>query len=194
MGILEGKVAIVTGAGRGLGKYEAIALAKEGAAVTVCSRTYEDVAKVAEQIQDLGSRAFAIKCDVRNRDQVNQVVKKTVSEFGTVDILVNNAQIIFDNHPMEEWTDEEMRATWEFGPLWSYYFMLSFFPYMKKNGGRIINFASPGGHGQVTGVLGYSMAKEAIRSLTRCGAREWELGIMRPNTGWKDGAIVSVWK
>lgn len=173
MGILDGKVAIVTGAGKGLGVSEAIALAKEGAAVTVCARTLADVQNTAKQIEALGGRALAVQCDVRDREQVKHVVQETVNKFGTVDILINNAQIVFDAHPLEAWSDEEMRATWESGALASWYFMVACFPYLKQNRGRVINFCSPAGHGRFPGMVGYSMAKEAVRSLTRCGAREW---------------------
>ena len=173
MGILEGKVAIVTGAGKGLGVGEAMALAKEGAAVTVASRTLADVAATAKAIEDIGGRALAVKCDVRDQIQVNDMVAETLAKFGAVDILVNNAQIMAEAHPLEEWTAEEMLASYESGPLGSWYSMLACFPYMKKNGGRIINFCSVAGHGILSGYSGYSMAKEAIRALTRNAAREW---------------------
>lgn len=173
MTILSGKVAIVTGAGKGLGVGEALALAKEGAAVTVCARTLADVENTAQQIEAVGGRAHATRCDVRDREQVQRVVDETLAAFGRVDVLVNNAQMVYGPQPIETWTDEQMRATWESGPLASWQFMQACFPHFQTDGGRVINFCSPAGHGRMLGYAGYSMAKEAIRSLTRCAAREW---------------------
>jgi NAD(P)-dependent dehydrogenase (short-subunit alcohol dehydrogenase family) len=173
MGVLEGKVAIVTGAGKGIGKAEAFALAKEGAAVALMARTYEDVVRVAKEIEAFGGRAIAVKCDVANADQVNQAVAVTIKTFGTVDILVNNAGVIPTPKPVVEWTEDQMRASWETGLLGSWLFMVACFPYLKNRDGRIINTCSGAGHGVIQGFLGYAATKEAIRSITRTAAREW---------------------
>jgi NAD(P)-dependent dehydrogenase (short-subunit alcohol dehydrogenase family) len=174
MGILDGKVAIVTGAGKGIGEGEALALAKEGAAVAVLARTFADVQRTAETIESLGARALPLACDVRIAEQVNAAVDATVKRFGRVDILVNNAQIMPAQHAFETWTEQEMRDMWESGLLGSWLFMMACLPHMKaQGGGRIINTCSAAGHGLIKGYVGYSTAKEAIRSLTRCAAREW---------------------
>lgn len=173
MGILNGKIAIVTGAGKGLGAGESLALAKEGASVVVLARTFHDVVQTAKRIEEVGGRALPLKCDVQDRNQVDAAVKTTIEEFGTVDILVNNAQAMIVQHPFETWTEQEMRDSWESGLLGSWFFMMACFPHMKNRGGKIINTCSAAGHGRVSNLVGYSTAKEAIRSLTRCGAREW---------------------
>ena len=177
MGILDGKVAIVTGAGKGIGKAEAITLAKEGAAVTVVARTLKDVEKVAQEIVDLGGQALPIKCDVSVREEVNQVVAATVEKFGGVDILVNNADFLgFSFAPLEEWPEEHIRNNFNVGAMGSYYFMVACLPFMKEKGsGKIINTCSEGGYGQhlKVPVVGYAMGKEAIRALTRQAAMEW---------------------
>jgi NAD(P)-dependent dehydrogenase (short-subunit alcohol dehydrogenase family) len=174
MGILDGKVAIVSGAGKGCGKGEALALAKEGAKVTVLARTLSDVEQTAKEIERVGGEALAVRCDVCDVDQVNEVVRSTVQRFGTVDILVNNAQIVYPRHPVEDWTLEEMRSTYESGVLGSWAFMVACLPHMKAaSGGRIINFCSAAGHGIAPGYVGYAAAKEGIRALTRTAAREW---------------------
>lgn len=173
VGILDGKVALVTGAGKGLGKSEARALAREGAQVAVLARTFADVEYTASEIRQLGGRALALQCDVCVREQVERSVETTLREFGAVDILVNNAQIIYPAHPLESWTEMEMRNSYESGLLGSWFFMVACFPYMKRKGGRIINFCSGAGHGVLNGYAGYAAAKEAIRSLSRTAAREW---------------------
>ena len=173
-GVLTGKIAIITGAGSGIGEGEARALAKEGAKVVLVGRTLEKVEKVADDIRSTGGEAIAMRCDVRNRDDIDTVVASTIEEFGQIDILVNNAQIMPGlSKPMMKWTEQEMRDTWESGYLGSWMFMTACFPHMKENGGRVINTCSPTGHGTMRGFVGYGAAKEAIRSLTRSAAREW---------------------
>lgn len=92
MGQLDGKVAIVTGAGRGIGKAIAKVFAREGAKVVVASRTPATVASVVAEIEAEGFIAFGVVVDVSNKEQIFNMVAETVKKFGTVDILVNNAQ------------------------------------------------------------------------------------------------------
>jgi NAD(P)-dependent dehydrogenase (short-subunit alcohol dehydrogenase family) len=190
MGILDGKVAIVTGAGKGLGIGEAMALAKEGARVSLVARTFEDVVRTVKDIEAVGGTALALACDVRDGKQVKQAVAETVKAFGTVDILVNNAHIVPWEHPLEEWTEEQMREQFDSGYFGSWYFMMECFPLMRPKGGRIINFVSGAGHGSSgAGWVGYGASKEAIRSLTRTAAREW--GKYRINVNAISPAAVS---
>ena len=88
---LEGKIAIVTGAGRGIGKGIALGFAQAGAHVAVCARTLEQVEATAAEIRELGRKSIAIQVDVRDNDQVQHMVNQTVKEFDRIDILVNNA-------------------------------------------------------------------------------------------------------
>jgi len=90
---LKGKVAIVTGAGRGIGKAIALTLAEAGADITVAARTTEQIERTAEEIRKLGRRALAVPTDVTKKEQVASVVEQTVSQFGKIDILVNNAGV-----------------------------------------------------------------------------------------------------
>ncbi len=94
MGKLDQRVAIVTGGGTGIGRSIALALAKEGADVVVCSRKMANLEKVAEEVKALGRRSLAIAADVSVKKQVQNMVKQTVDEFGRIDILVNNAGIL----------------------------------------------------------------------------------------------------
>ena len=114
------------------------------------------------------------RCDVRIRDDIDSVVAATIDKFGQIDILVNNAQIMPGMHrPLLEWTEQDMRDMWESGFLGSWMFMMACFPHMKDGGGRIVNTCSASGHGNVWGLAGYGVNKEAIRGLTRTAAREW---------------------
>src|SRR3954447_10694987 len=98
---LAGKVAIVTGAGQGIGRGIALALAKEGATAVVAGRTLDKGESVAAEIADAGGRALAVQCDVANRADVDRLVDVAVEAFGTVDILVNNAQAIPRNRRLQ---------------------------------------------------------------------------------------------
>lgn len=175
MGVLTDKVAIISGAGTGIGEGEAHALAKEGAKVVLVGRTFANVEKVAQDIQSFaGQQAIAMECDVRKQEDIDRTVKATIDKFSQIDILVNNAQIMpGQGRPLLEWTEQDMRDSWESGYLGSWLFMKAVFPYMKERGGRIVNTCSPTGHGDVPGFGGYGAAKEAVRSLTRSAAREW---------------------
>jgi len=103
---LKGKVAIITGARRGMGRTHALTLAKAGAKVVVSDISLEDCEKVVEEIKKEKGEAIAVKCDVTKREEVDEMVKKTVGEFGKIDILVNNAGIL-QFKPFMELTEED---------------------------------------------------------------------------------------
>jgi len=182
MGKLEGKVAIVTGAGQGIGRGITIALAREGAKVVVSSRTASRVESVRQEIIAAGGVAIGATCDVAHADQIRALVARTVTEFGAIDILVNNAQgfgteakpagtpvlAALESFPEAEW-DYTMKT----GPLATLRAMQEVFPHMRDRGGRIINFGSRRGQVGYPGSVAYNAAKEAIRAITRTGAREW---------------------
>ncbi|MBI2964249.1 MAG: SDR family oxidoreductase [Deltaproteobacteria bacterium] len=179
---LSGKVAIVTGAGRGIGRGIAIAYAREGAKVVVASRTKSTVDSVVEEIQAERGTALGIACDVGRRDDVFAMVAKTVSAFATVDILVNNAQGFGTERrraptplptPLEDLDEEEWEYTFRTGALATLWGMKAVFPCMKDRGGKIINFGSYLGQIGGEGTAAYNAAKEAIRALSRTAAREW---------------------
>lgn len=173
-GVLQGKVAIITGARRGIGKAEATALAAEGAKVVACDLVYEDLLTVRDEIAASGGECLPLQCDVREKDQIQNVVKKTIEKYGKVDILVNNAQGGLEPVVLEDITDELVAMSLYSGPVASLRFMQACFPYMKaQKWGRIINTASGASKGGVPNFANYAMAKGAIASLTYAAATDW---------------------
>jgi len=173
MGKLDGKVAIVTGAGQGIGRGVALALAKEGVPVVVADIREAACQTTANEIKAIGARALPVTCDVSRRDQVKAVVAAAVKEFGTVDILVNVAQAMRNDVPFQDTTDEDMQLALGTGLMGTFYFMQECFPYMKDHGGKIINFASAAGLEGHNNWTAYAAAKEGIRALTRVACHEW---------------------
>ncbi|MFJ4295685.1 SDR family NAD(P)-dependent oxidoreductase [Curtobacterium sp. NPDC089689] len=172
---LAGKVAIVTGARRGIGRAEALTLARAGANVVI-SDVFDDdeLRAVAEEIAAAGSEALALRCDVTKKDDIDVLVQHTVARFGRIDILVNNAQTGLTPVPWEDLTDELVTQSFESGPLASYRLMQAVFPLMKQQRwGRIINTASGASRGGVENFGHYAMAKGAVASLTYAAATDW---------------------
>ncbi|MFC1999707.1 SDR family NAD(P)-dependent oxidoreductase [Chloroflexota bacterium] len=173
MGKLDGKAAIVSGAGQGVGRGIALALAKEGAAVVIAELDPDTCRRTADEIRTLGGRSLMATTDVRRHEEVNAAVAAAVEEFGTVDILVNNAQAMRTPVPLENVTDRDMAMELESGLMAALYFMQACFPYFKEHGGKIINLASGAGLSGYPGLTAYAVAKEGIRALTRVAAHEW---------------------
>jgi NAD(P)-dependent dehydrogenase (short-subunit alcohol dehydrogenase family) len=179
---VKGKVAIVTGAGRGIGRGIALAYGAAGIKVAVVSRTQKTVDGVTEEIRKAGGTALGVTCNVGDREAVFAMVDRVARQLGRVDILVNNAQGHgpADNpaaapvlQPLENFDESEWEHSFRTGVTASLWSMKAVFPHMKDRGGRIVNFGSAWGQLGNQGSAAYNANKEAIRGLTRTAAREW---------------------
>jgi NAD(P)-dependent dehydrogenase (short-subunit alcohol dehydrogenase family) len=186
VGTLEGKVAIVTGSGQGIGRGMALALAKEGASLMIAEFNSSTRAAVVEEVRALGGRAIGHDCDVSSCDEVEAMVALTAQELGGVDILINNAQSFGravggsraaptpDLTGIEDFDDAAWDNTIRTGLYGSFYTMRAAFPHLRDGGaGRIINFGSGWGLLGRVGAVAYNATKEGIRGLSRTAAKEW---------------------
>lgn len=169
---LSEKVAIVTGASRGIGRAIAEALAREGASVVVCSRTLEANEETAELIEAEGGSAHAYRVDVTDAESVAALVKGVVDKFGRIDVLVNNAGVTADNLLLRlkeaDWdkvVDTNLKGTFNFIKAVAR-------TMIKQRGGKIINITSVVGMVGNPGQANYCAAKAGIIGLTKSVARE----------------------
>jgi len=170
---LDGKVAIVTGAGRGIGAGCARALAEAGADVVGGARTLEQVEAVAEDIRGLGRRALAIPCDVLERAQMENLVARTVEEFGRIDILVNNAGG-YPPVPALRTSEKAFEESFRFNVTTAFLMSRFVIPHMLENdGGSIVNVSSAAGRIPMSGFVAYGTAKAALSFMTREFAMEF---------------------
>jgi len=172
---LKGKVVIITGARQGMGKADALLFAKNGAKVTVADISQEECQLVVEEIEKSGGEGLAVRCDVTNEKEVEEMVKKTVDKFGKVDILVNNAGIC-QFKPFLEMTEEEWKKTLDVN-LKGYFLCAKACAkeMIKHKSGAIVNIASVV-MGQIgmgmAGLAHYSASKGGIAALTKTLALE----------------------
>ena len=184
---LAGKVAIVTGARRGMGRTHALALAKAGAKVVVSDISQEECEKVVQEIKTTGGQALAVKCDISKKTEVDELVKKTVEAFDKLDILVNNAGICIFK-PFLEMTEEEFVKTIDIN-LKGYFLCaqaaakeMAKNPSTNSGRGKIVNIASIA-MGQVgvgfQGLTHYSASKGGIVAMAEAMSLELApIGIM----------------
>ncbi len=173
---LKGKVAIITGARRGMGKADALAFAKNGAKVVVADIFQKECELVVDEIKKNGGEGLAVKCDVTDKKEIEEMVKKTVDKFGKVDILVNNAGIC-QFKPFLELTEEEWDRTLDIN-LKGYFLCAQTVAkeMVKQKSGTIVNIASVV-MGQIgmgmAGLAHYSASKGGIAALTKTLALEF---------------------
>ena len=172
MSLLANKVAVVTGAGRGIGRAVALAYARMGADVACVSRTEENSAKAAAEVEALGRRAWAVAVDVSDTAAVDAAAGKILDDAGRVDILVNNAGVTRDNLLMrmseEEWDtviNTNLKGAFNFTRALTR-------PFIKQRSGRIINIASVIGLIGNAGQSNYAASKAALIGFTKSVAKE----------------------
>jgi NAD(P)-dependent dehydrogenase (short-subunit alcohol dehydrogenase family) len=171
-GKLAGKVALITGASRGLGKAMALALAGEGAAIALVARDREALERTAEEVWRTGSGAQVFQADVTSEEQVLRLEKEVTEACGRVQILVNNAGIIIRKQ-LTEFTLDEWRSVLDASLTSTFLMCRAFVPHMQGSGyGRVINLASTMAHVSIPGRSAYSAAKSAVLGLTRALALE----------------------
>ena len=180
---LPGKVALVTGGSRGIGRAIALGLAEAGADVVLASRKLPDLQAVAQEISQMGRRALAVQANTRHLPEIDNLVKKTMEEFGQIDILVNNAA----TNPIFGSVFNVDEGAWDvtFGLNLKGYFFLSqtVGKIMRdKGGGTIINISSDGGFRPYVGMGIYCVSKAGIVMLTKALAQEWGQYNIRVNS------------
>ena len=170
---LKGKVALITGASRGIGKAIAIEFAREGAEVIILNYVKNDEAasETKEELESLGAKVLLAKGDVSKRNCIKILIDKAFKTFGKIDILVNNAAIL-QQKPFETITDEEWDRMFEVNLKAPFMLIQEVIPYMvKQKWGRIINIASIGGQWGGNLAVHYAATKAALISLTLSIAR-----------------------
>lgn len=182
-GLLQNKVAIVTGGAKGLGHGISRRMAREGAMLLITGRDGAATERVAAEIRsDFGTRAVGISADMGVKDEVLGMVDRAVAEFGGLDVLVTNASALSPNVLLEHKTDDMLRQTLDIGTWGTWWAMRAAFPHMKaRGGGSIVNFYSIDAQTGAWLHSDYNMNKGAILGLTRSAAVEWGRFNIRTN-------------
>ena len=172
---LSNKIAIITGAGRGIGRAIAIAFAKEGAKVSLVARTVSELEETAQLIEEYGSTSLVIPTDVTQPSSVASMVQETVSQYGRVDILVNNAGVpgpigALQNNKIDDWI-----KTIQVNVIGPYLCCKSVVPLMtNQGGGKIINLAGAGANNAWANLSAYCTSKAGVVRMTEVLALELE--------------------
>src|SRR3984885_7442657 len=187
---LTGRIAIITGGSIGLGRQMAEGLAEMGASLVLCARTRERCQQAAEELQPLGVKAMALACDVKSPASIQEVVDATLSQFGRIDVLINNAGISW-GAPVEEMSLEDWNRVIETNLTGTFLCAQAVGKVMIRQGrGKIINIASVAGLGGAPAELpaiGYHASKGGVISFTKDLACKWAMHNIQVNAiapGW----------
>jgi meso-butanediol dehydrogenase/(S,S)-butanediol dehydrogenase/diacetyl reductase len=180
VGKLNGKVALVTGAGQGVGQGIAFAMASEGAAIAAAGRVAEKLEATCREIERRGGRALPVVCEVKDEGSLANCVDQVVQRFGGLNILVNNAQEV-PLGTLLSVSEEAINAGWESGPLATFRLMKLCHPYLQGDGCIVNLCSSAAKRWDASGYGPYAAVKEAIRALSRAAACEWGKDGIRTN-------------
>jgi 7-alpha-hydroxysteroid dehydrogenase len=169
---LTDKVAVVTGAGRGIGAGCALAFAEAGADVVIAARTKEQLEDVANQVADRGRRALGVPCDVSDLANLELIVDQAMSEFGRIDVVVNNAGGAMPQ-PFLDTSDKALEGAFHFNVTTAFTLSKLAVPHMlARDGGSIVNISSAMGRLTDRGYVAYGTAKGALSHMTRLMASD----------------------
>jgi NAD(P)-dependent dehydrogenase (short-subunit alcohol dehydrogenase family) len=185
---LDGRIALVTGGSKGIGRAIALALAEAGANVAIAARGQEALEKTAREIEERGRTALAVPTDMTDREQVQALVGRTVTELGALDVLVNNAGAAPFMSTLDAIRPEGFEKYFRLNFMSAFYATQSAAPlFVQRRSGCMISIASVAGMIASPGLTYYASAKAALISLTRTAAREWAPFGVRANViapGW----------
>ena len=179
-GMLEGKVALVTGASQGLGRALALAFAREGASIVVNSRSEERIRPVAREAESLGAEVLALAADVSKSADVERLVGATVERFERIDVLVNNAGVLGPRVPIEAYSEDEWRRVIDANLTGLFLVTKAAIPHMPE-GGSIINVVSGVSVEGRAGWGAYAVSKFGVEGITQILTSELEGRRIRAN-------------
>ena len=170
---LTGRVALVTGAGTGIGRATAILLARRGADVAICGRRQDKIDEAAERIRETGRRALAVQADVRKPEQCKALMDAVVAEFGKIDILINNAGGAHGHVPLAKMDPAKWDRDVQLNLSAAMYCSQAALPFLKESKGCVVNISSLAGVNGTAGVAAYSAGKAGLQMFTRVASSEW---------------------
>jgi NAD(P)-dependent dehydrogenase (short-subunit alcohol dehydrogenase family) len=185
MGRFDGKVVMITGVGKGLGRQNAIRFAAEGARLALSDWSAENLAETERLCREAGGEVLAVLCDVTDPAQLENYVARTVERFGTIDVLVNNANFEAEMKPFLEQGIESLEMAFRVGVHAVWRLMKLCHPHLKREDGTtssVVNFVSGVYETGMAGYASYVPDKAAIRGLSMVAAREWGVDGIRVNT------------
>lgn len=174
MGKMDGKVVIITGGGTGIGFGITTAYAKEGANLVITGRTESRLVDAKAKLEkDYGVKVLAVPADGAIEEEVQNVIDKTIEEYGRIDAVINNAQASKSGVLLVDHSKEDFDLAINTGLYGAFNYMKLAYPHLQKSVGSVVNFASGAGLFGKEGQSSYAAAKEGIRGLSRVAATEW---------------------
>ena len=170
---LTGRVAVVTGAGTGIGRATAILLARRGADVAICGRRQDKIDEAAARIRETGRRALAVQADVRKPEQCRALMERVAQEFGRIDVLVNNAGGAHGHNSLANMDPAKWDRDVQLNLSAAMYCSQAALPHLKASKGCVVNISSLAGVNGTAGVAAYSAAKAGLQMFTRVASSEW---------------------